>query len=803
MAADGAAHRLHIFGIRHHGPGSARSLLSALNELDPTSVLIEGPPDANDIIAFASSPAMTPPLAILAHGQEDPANASFYPFAIYSPEWQAMRWATAKGRPVRCIDLPAANRLALPNETATQGRDESNGKTTAAAPEGVETPPALTDADAAAATEPAQPEIAAIRRDPLAYLARIAGYEDSEAWWNALIEQGANAPPVFAAIEAAITELRAHMDTLPALSVTEQRLEEQREAFMRIAIAAALKETDGHVAVVTGAWHVPALRRKIAAGDDRALLKGLPRIKVTATWVPWTDARLASASGYGAGVTSPGWYAHLWKEFERHDAARDLDPRTFTARWQARIAGLLRNNGRETSTAAVIEAARLAQSLAALRDLALPGLDEMREASLATLCQGEIAPWRIIETKLVIGGAVGEIDEGVPQMPLQADLARWQKKLKLKPEALDSDVSLDLRSDAGLAKSLLLHRLALINVPWGSLLDAGLSRGTFRENWRLRWQPEFSVNLAVALVHGTTVEQAAGNAAIGTARKAQSLAQLSDVVRGCLLAGLTGAARVTISILQGAAAATSDVPGLAGAIPPLATVLRYGTAREMPVDELRLLVTSLTEAVCSGLIYACRSLQSEEAAALRSKLAALDRAVLIIESNPITADWRRALKRLANDAHAHSLLRGFAVRALYDQGTLTAAEAGNHLSRALSRAVPPSEAAHWLDGFLGEAGQILLYDTVLVGLIDAWIIGLTEDDFIVLLPMLRRAFASFDRSERRRLLDRLRQPICASTGEGDNGQHAGPSSPSEAPGFEAALPLLLTILGVDAERQAT
>jgi hypothetical protein len=426
----------------------------------------------------------------------------------------------------------------------------------------------------------------------------------------------------------------------------------------------------------------------------------------------------------------------------------------------------------------------------------------MREASLATLCQGEIAPWHIIETELVIGGAVGEIDVAVPQMPLQADLARWQKKLKLKPEALDCDISLDLRSDAGLAKSLLLHRLTLIDVPWGFLLDAGSSRGTFRENWRLRWQPEFSVNLAEALVHGTTVEQAAGNAAVAAARKAQSLAQLSDLVRGCLLAGLTGTARVTISILQGAAAATSDVPTLVGAIPPLATVLRYGTAREMPVDELRLLVTSLTEAVCSGLVYACRSLQIEEAAALRGKLAALDRAVLIIESEPITAAWRRALKRLANDNDARAILRGFAVRALYDQGELAAAEAGGHLSRALSRAVPPSEAAHWLDGFLGEAGQILLYDTVLVGLIDAWIGGLSEDDFVALLPMLRRAFASFDRSERRRLLDSLRQPVPASAGA--NGQFAvAPSAALDAPGFEAALPLLLTILGLDAEKQAT
>jgi hypothetical protein len=462
----------------------------------------------------------------------------------------------------------------------------------------------------------------------------------------------------------------------------------------------------------------------------------------------------------------------------------------------------LRENGRPSSTATVIEASRLAESLAALRDLALPGLDEMREATLATLCEGEIAPWRIIEAKLVIGGAVGEIDEGVPQMPLQADLARWQKKLKLKPEALDRDLSLDLRSESGLARSLLLHRLILMNVRWGHLLDAGSSRGTFRENWKLRWQPEFAVNLAEALLHGTSIEQAAGNAAIAAVRKAQSLGQVAEAVKDCLLAGLTEAARVTISMLQGAAAATSDVGTLAGAVPPLATILRYGTAREMPVDELRLLVISLTEAVCSGLIYACRSLQVDEAAGLRARLGELDRAILLIESEAITNEWRRALKRLADDGASHASLRGFAVRRLYDQGEVQALEASRYLSRALSRAVPPIEAGQWLDGFLGEAGQVLLYDAVLVGLIDAWIIGLSEEDFIALLPMLRRAFSSYDRSERRRLLDSLRQPIQPAH-EGANGQPALAVPASGAPGFEAALPLLLTILGLDQKEPAT
>src|SRR5262249_39783919 len=155
----------------------------------------------------------------------------------------------------------------------------------------------------------------------------------------------------------------------------------------------------------------------------------------------------------------------------------------------------------------------------------------MREASLATLCEGETAPFRLIEQQLVIGQGVGEIDDAVPQMPLAADLARWQRRLKLKPEALDADVSLDLRSDAGLAQSQLLHLLALINVPWGTPQSTGQSRGTFRENWRLRWDPEFSVRLAEALVHGTTVEQAAGNAAVAAAEQAPSLDTVSGIVR--------------------------------------------------------------------------------------------------------------------------------------------------------------------------------------------------------------------------------------------------------------------------------
>jgi hypothetical protein len=160
--------------------------------------------------------------------------------------------------------------------------------------------------------------------------------------------------------------------------------------------------------------------------------------------------------------------------------------------------------------------------------------------------------------------------------------------------------------------------------------------------------------------------------------------------------------------------------------------------------------------------------------------------------------WPHRRSGSSDDGEASAVLRGFAVRRLYDQGELIGPDAGRHLSRALSRALPPLEAGQWLDGFLGESGRVLLYDEVLVALIDAWICGLGEEDFVALLPMLRRAFAGFDRSERRRLLDSLRQParVAGPGGSGEPPLTAAPAPANAPPGFEAALPLLLTILGL-------
>jgi hypothetical protein len=786
-----ATDRLHIFGIRHHGPGSAASLVAALDALAPRCVLIEGPPEADSLIRFAASPEMVPPIALLIHGTDDPSLASFYPFAEYSPEWQAMLWASRHGRPAAFIDLPAAHKLAAAEALrAPPIPDDAAGKDATDAP---------TEAEPAAEAEKPANEAAEattrIRRDPLGALAAIAGYDDGEAWWNAFIEHSAPGPQIFAAISDAMSELRVHAAATPDASPPGE-LEEQREAHMRLAIADALKETEGEIAVICGAWHVPALRRKVARADDKALLRNLPKVKVTATWVPWTDTRLATSSGYGAGVISPGWYRHLWHSWHAHPAGEARSARHLAANWLARVAGLLREGGRPISTASVIEAARLAEALAALRGLSLPGLGEMREACLATICQGETVPLKLIEERLVIGTDVGSIDETVPQMPLAADLARQQKRLKLKPEGLDREAALDLRSDAGLAKSLLLHRLALLNVPWGRIIELNRSRGTFRERWMLRWDPEFSVRLAEALVYGTTIEQAASNAAFAKARTADGLQALAKTVEACLLAGLDSAARAAIALLQARATQSSDIAGLIAAMPPLAAILRYGTARDMPSAELNLLVTSMVEAVCAGLVHACRRLDAPSAETMRASLTEFNRAASMLDDERLAADWRAALARLTRDGDVAALLRGFATRTLHDQNALDAGETAGQFSRALSPAMPLGEAGQWLDGFLSGGANILLHDGQLLAIIDGWMAQLSDGAFMGILPMLRRVFSGIDRAERRHLLDRLKRPLSADTTRADA------ASGDTAPGFAAALPLLLTILGLDDKERA-
>jgi hypothetical protein len=741
--------RLHLLGIRHHGPGSAALTVAALDRLDPAAVLIEGSPEGEALVVHVGGSGLKPPVAMLFHAVDDAKAAVFAPFAEFSPEWQALRWAAERQRPVHFIDWPACVSLAWKPD----GEAEAH-----------------------------------LRADPLDLIARTAGLEDGETFWNALIEEsGGVGDPLatFAAIGDAMTEARSAAES--GGTPTGQR-DEIREAFMRLALRKALKEHSGPLAAVVGAWHVPALRSKVALADDKAVIRDLAKVKIEATWVPWTDSRLAAASGYGAGVVSPGWYRHLWQAHtsERQDAA------TFAATWQARTASLLRGEGIAASSASAIEAARLSLALCQLRGLAMPGLAEMREAALATLCHGDDIPLRLIERRLYVGERIGEIGDEIPQMPLARDLALWQRRTRLKPEDLETDIRIDLRTDAGLLKSTLLHRLTLMNVGWGRLLEADSGRGTFREVWRLSWKPEFSVALADCLVFGITIEEAASNLVRDRAGRLSDIGALASLVGGALVADLADAATDAIASLQALAVNASDLTDLMRAVAPLASVLRYGTARKLPEGALRALITSLAVEITAGIRIGSHQLDGDVAAARVTAMRSFDEALGLSGDSDLVTCWRQQLRFIVDDDLVAAPVAGFALRRLGDLGLMDGEAVAASFSRHMAAA--PLEAGAFLESFLTGGAEILIQDPAILGLIDIWLSALDETGFMDVLPLLRRAFSGFDRNARQRVLGvlakgQVERPAATAVAAAHDGDEAA---------FAAALPLLRRILGLEA-----
>ncbi len=773
---------IHIFGIRHHGPGSARSLGEALEALNPDCLLVEGPPEAEGVLPFATHAEMKPPVALLIYDPEKPQRSVFYPFAVFSPEWQAIQFGMTRQIPLQFMDLPQGIQMGL--------MAEEEAKAAVVAPTDVQPSEAPLNNTGELDVPPAEeaPSLQALPsafvHDPLTYLAQAAGYSDSERWWEQMVEQRQDGKDIFTAVLEAMTALREA--AIPScLQTLEPEREARREAHMRQTIRAAQKQDYQRIAVICGAWHAPALANMPPAKDDAALLKGLPRRKVAATWIPWTYSRLALASGYGAGIESPGWYDFLWSRQgkRRHDVAIG---------WLVKVASLLRHEDLDASSASVIEAVRLAEALAAIRHRPLPGLPEMNEAAQTVLCFGEALPLELIGQKLIVSERLGEVPDETPMVPLAQDLAREQKRLRLPAEASLRQLDLDLRKPNDLDRSRLLHRLTLLGVAWGEReRQRAAQKGTFHELWRIQWEPEFAVTLIEAGLWGHTIPDAAGAKVQHDADAAQELPALTVLLDSTLLADLPAAAMHLMARLQAVAALASDVGHLMDALPPLANILRYGNVRQTDATMVAGVVAGLAARIFIGLPGACGSLNDEAAEVMFAKILGTHAALALLEKAEHLVEWRSVLRRLVDSPNLHGLIAGRACRLLLEDRQFDGTEATRRLGLALSTANSPAQSAAWVDGFLRNCGLLLLHDEALWSLLDEWVSAMGADHFTAVLPLLRRTFATFAAPERRQMGERVARGVGRATS-------LAATTPEEFDEARAnkALPLLAQLLGL-------
>jgi len=714
--------QVHLLGIRHHGPGCAAALQRALAELQPDLILLEGAKELEDSWQDMLKPDMKPPVAQLIYDPKQPRNSMIYPWAEFTPEWQAMRYAGEQGIPLQMIDLPAA---------ATFGLEEADDEAQEAQPDDA-TSEATAEATADTFEDEGDEEDMTPERPSLNGFLRQCGLADPEAWWDQTVEHHRGGLDSFTAIAELMHTARPN----PLSEVEADPREAIREAWMRRELRAARKSAE-NIVVICGAWHIPAFTAKVKVKDDNALLKGLKKRKLAQAWIPYTYKRLSTHSGYGAGVNAPGWYEHLYR-FQHQDASQEQ----MTIAWMVRVSTCLRAQGFATSSAQVIDAVRLALSLAPLRGMPAPSLADLMEAARSVMTEGRDAPIQMIEPELMVGSKVGTIPADSPILPLEEDFNACIKRLRLKRTEKSQSVTLDLRQPSGLEKSQLFNRLNLLQIPWAQG-GQHTGTGTSRETWELCWQPEFAIGLLDASLYGNTLETAAVGKLREQMEKADDATGLLKVLDNLFLCHLPQLIDAAIKKLADLVAVSSDLCELMQALLKIAQIIRYGSVRALKADDLMPLTDVISIRVSNGLPQASTAIDDDAARDLLKAVDAAHSGINMLNREELITRWRDSLLGLWHNRQIHPLIQGRIGRMLLDAELLDSQALEHELSLRLSDRQEPMAAAYWVEGMLAGSAAGLIYGTSVFQLLDHWIGQMEEEALLQVLPVLRRAFAEF------------------------------------------------------------
>ncbi|MCZ4125636.1 DUF5682 family protein, partial [Streptomyces sp. H39-S7] len=478
----------YLIGVRHHAPSLAAVLPELLDAAAPEVLLIELPADLQEWLPWLAHTDTRAPVALAAvpAAGGDGRGPAFYPFADFSPELAALRWAAEHGVPVIACDLPLSD-PAWHEGRAPSGRGNPGG-------EG----PGLRDA----------------------LNARLTG-RPGEDLWDRLVEAAApGSTPEALRRAALLTGWALRHDAERRGGVEPSDL--ARERWMRARID-EVRASGRRAAVVVGAFHTPALLSPDAdpaQSADPAPPAGVDPDATGPAWtvslIPYTYPLLDERSGYPAGIRDPEWQ-HLVLRAAGSPAAID----EALLRTAVRICAELRAQDHPSGPADAREIVRLAGDLARLRGLPAPGRGELIESVQTVLTQGEPlgrgrAVARALE-RVLVGTRSGRPAPDAPRSGLAPAVEEEVARLGLPGPgdagpAAARDLRLDpLRSDLDRRRELLLRRLTVCRIPYAAATAVTGAGGSdaVTTRWEVRWTPATAAMLAAAGIRGVTPGQAA------------------------------------------------------------------------------------------------------------------------------------------------------------------------------------------------------------------------------------------------------------------------------------------------------
>ena len=704
------------FGIRHFSPAGAYFVRQFLDKIKPDLVLIEGPADFDFLIDDIVSKKLVPPFAIMAYTKEAPIDTILYPFAEYSPEYQAILWARENNKECRFFDLESDIMLGF-GRTDDDIKDEET-----------------------------------ISKEPEKNKSDV----DMEGFWERNLEQSENMD-AYRAGSALFGESLRKDTKSDEKSFARDII---RESFMKRKINEYIKKgfDSEKIVAITGAFHTSAIENLEGEMSDKEY-KGLERRESNITLMPYSYYRLSKRTGYGAGNAAPAYYELLWQGFLNEDI-------TYHERkYRSTLAKYMREHGGIVSSAQVIEATRLARELAVIRGGSVPTLEDLKDASITCMGGGSFGEMAMGFAETDIGKKIGSVPQDAMQTSIQSDFTLKLKQLKLEKykELVATPLQLDLRENLrvkseesaflDLNRSFFLYRLVVLGIDFAKIKKSNQDNATWAENWILQWTPEAEIQIVESVLKGDTIVDAVAfvlGEKLSEATKISDIVEVIEAAFNCGLPKIVEGAKRSLDEMANGTIAMCDI---ADTVSKLSNMISFGDIRKLDREPLVPIVKRLC--IRASLMLVGESACDDIAAATLADDIQKIHSVFMMQDFLDESFWFDKLIELSNRDDLNTKISGLATAILLDAGKIDELTLRMEVSRRLSMGMPAELGANWFAGLSMRNHYALIGRLTLWESLSEYLDTLDEEEFRRSVVFLRRAFVEYSAKEKDMIAENL------------------------------------------------
>lgn len=701
------------FGIRHFSPAGAYFVRKFLNENRPDVVLIEGPADFDFLIDDIVSKNLLPPFAIMAYTKEVPIETVLYPFAVYSPEYQAILWARENNKECHFFDLESNIMLGLESKN--------------------------------------EDEIISDAPDKIHDKEKTLDF-DMESFWERVLEQSEDMN-AYKSGSALFGESLRNEDEVSLRDII-------RESFMKRKIKEIIDSgiDSEKIVAITGAFHTSAIQSFDGAMTDKEY-DSLKKKDSNITLMPYSYYRLSKRTGYGAGNTAPAYYELLWQGFIKND-------KTYHERkYLSLLAKYMREHGGIVSSAQVIEATMLSRSIANLRGGSIPTLVDLKDAGITCMGGGSFGEMAMGFAQSDIGTKIGVVPQESMKTSIQSDFLSRLKALKLEKykELVATPLQLDLRENLrvkskesaflDLNRSFFLYRLVTLGIDFAKIERNRQDNATWAENWILQWTPEAEIQIVESVLKGDTIDEAVAFVLGERLDNAISISEIADIIEAAFNCGIPkiveGAGRKLDEMASGAV----SIHEIAVTTSKLSDMILFGDIRKLDRKPLEPIVKRLC--IRAALILAGESACDDMAAVILVEDIQSIHNVFVLHDFLDKDLWFDKLMEVSNRDDLNTKISGLATAILLDTGKTDENTLRIEVARRLSAGMPAELGANWFAGLSIRNHYALIGRLTLWESLSEYMDSLDEEEFRRSLVFLRRAFVDYSSKEKDMIAENL------------------------------------------------